>query len=844
MSVPPRVLWMFAAAVAAVAAYVAAPDGPIADGIYLGVAVAASALAWLATRGVAGRWTLRMFALGVTLSGVGDVLYDVLVRAGSDVDVSLADIGWIAAYVAIAAGLFGIIKEHGRGGRADVDGLIDLASVFVVALLLAWQYVVAPTLSDTSLPMATRVVWSLYPALDAALLALVVRTVVAGRVVGRLGTFAAAGVACWLVSDTLWLLVASADSYSRLLDAGWLLGALLLAAAVWQPTGVRTAAPALGAGPGAGRVSIALVPLLIPPAIELQGYVSGRHPETVPLLLATVVLVALAFARAVRLFNDATAARDLVRTQQRFSAALAANSSDAVVVLDRQGRIVGDAPQFAALVGRPDAPTAGLGMVDVVRPFDPDAAAAHFARALRDPGAVVEGEFQVHADDRDLWLGVRLRDLTADPDVGGLVCNIQDITARKLAEARLSHQAFHDALTGLANRALFLDRLDLALRRAARTGLEPAVVYLDLDGFKDVNDSLGHAQGDGLLIEVARRLVAAVRSVDTVARLGGDEFAVLIEQSERPVDEAVGVSARILGALHQPIDLGERPVIVSASLGIAVGEPLATATSLLRDADIAMYHAKETGRDQAVVFDAQMLSATVARIAMENELAGALAAGQFHLVYQPVVTLDTERLVGFEALLRWDHPTLGPVAPDTFIPVAEEAGLIGAIGAWVLDEACRTVATWQAAHPTEPPITIAVNVSGRQFASAELVDQVAAVLASTGLPASALILEMTETALVQDAAGATTSLRALRELGVRLAIDDFGTGYSSLSYLRQFPVDILKIDRSFIDTITERRRGPADRPRTARPRPHPRVGDRRRRRRTRRPTRPAPPRTL
>jgi diguanylate cyclase (GGDEF)-like protein len=335
------------------------------------------------------------------------------------------------------------------------------------------------------------------------------------------------------------------------------------------------------------------------------------------------------------------------------------------------------------------------------------------------------------------------------------------------------------------------------------------VIFLDLDGFKTVNDSLGHGAGDDLLREVGHRLVAAVRPSDTVARLGGDEFAVLLEQSPRPIDEAATVADRILASLSAPIEVAGQMVAVSASLGIASGDPEATSGSLLRDADVAMYRAKANGKGCWVVHDSEMRTAAVERLRLETDLLGALDGGQLALVYQPVVELETEAIVGFEALLRWNHPTLGLVMPDQFIPLAEENGLIVPIGAWVLNEACRQSVVWREAHPEHCDLSMSVNVSARQIASPDLLVHVATAISQSGIDPRRLVLEMTETALVQDATTAAECLRELRSLGIRLAIDDFGTGFSSLSYLRQFPVDILKIDRSFINSINDRDKVPA-----------------------------------
>jgi predicted signal transduction protein with EAL and GGDEF domain len=295
----------------------------------------------------------------------------------------------------------------------------------------------------------------------------------------------------------------------------------------------------------------------------------------------------------------------------------------------------------------------------------------------------------------------------------------------------------------------------------------------------------------------------AVRTGDAVTRLGADEFAVLIEQSSRPLDEAEEVTRRVLQALEVPIEVESQFVTVSASVGIAVADAESTASSLLRDADVAMYRAKLTGRGRSVVFEPAMRAAAMERLRLETDLVHALVANQFRMEYQPVVSLQTNLVVGFEALLRWDHPDLGIVPPDKFIPIAEDTGLIVQIGRWVLGEACRQAARWREELPGSGDVSMAVNVSGRQIASPNLVQHVAQSLAASGLAPEALILELTETVLVHEADLAAHRLEELQGLGVRLAVDDFGTGYSSLSYLRQFPFDILKVDKSFVATITD-----------------------------------------
>ena len=380
---------------------------------------------------------------------------------------------------------------------------------------------------------------------------------------------------------------------------------------------------------------------------------------------------------------------------------------------------------------------------------------------------------------------------------------IRDITERKAFEDQLAHQASHDPLTNLPNRALFTDRLSHALARAARRQGIVAVLFLDLDGFKVVNDSLGHDIGDHLLIAVAERLGGCLRPEDSVARLGGDEFTVLLEDLGDARD-AARVAERIIAALRAPFAIGGREVVISASIGIAHGAgDREQAIDLWRNADIAMYRAKQAGKGGYEVFDRRMGHQAVERLALEADLRRAIERGEFRLVYQPKVELATGRIVGVEALARWLHPERGVVPPAAFIPLAEETGLILPLGQWVLAEACRQARAWQRAFPGAESLMMSVNLSIRQFQHPALVADVARVLAETGLEPGRLVLEITESVVTDDALATIATLRRLKELGVQLAIDDFGTGYSSLSYLKSFPVDILKIDKSFINGSEE-----------------------------------------
>jgi diguanylate cyclase (GGDEF)-like protein/PAS domain S-box-containing protein len=380
-----------------------------------------------------------------------------------------------------------------------------------------------------------------------------------------------------------------------------------------------------------------------------------------------------------------------------------------------------------------------------------------------------------------------------------VLVTVQDVTQRTALEQELRHQAFHDSLTNLANRALFLDRAGHALRRVERATTGVAVLILDLDGFKTVNDSLGHAAGDALLVAAAARLQTALRTTDTAARLGGDEFAVLVEDATDP-EEAMTVAERVLEALLRPFTVAGKELFVHASIGVAWTAGEEDADELVRDADAAMYRAKAEGKGCARLFEPAMHTASLARLELETDLRRAVAAGEFVLHYQPVVCAPTAQITGFEALVRWQHPVQGLVEPEAFIPLAEENGLIVDIGRWVLTEACRQARTWQL-HHHDDTLSVAVNLSARQLADAGLVHDVARAIAGSGLAPHCLTLEITESVLIADPEAAVARLRQLKAFGVRLAIDDFGTGYSSLSSLQHLPVDALKIDKTFIDGV-------------------------------------------
>jgi diguanylate cyclase (GGDEF)-like protein/PAS domain S-box-containing protein len=409
----------------------------------------------------------------------------------------------------------------------------------------------------------------------------------------------------------------------------------------------------------------------------------------------------------------------------------------------------------------------------------------------------------LHQDGSYRWMlarGLAIRD--GSGQVQRLAGCQSDITERKHNEEQLVYYALHDALTGLANRSLFMDRLNRALALTKRhQDYEFAVIFLDLDRFKLVNDSLGHRLGDELLVEVAKRLKSCLRVSDTCARWGGDEFAILLEYIADSRD-AIKVVKRIQTQLKRPIDLSGHKVTIDASMGIILSTlEYQHPEGALRDVDTAMAHAKALGRGHYVIFTQEMHAQTLALLRLEHDLQQAIARQEFFLVYQPIVDLRTNCLRGFEALVRWQHPERGLVSPAEFIPIAEETGLIVPLGWWVLRQACEQMRQWQIRYPLCPPLTISVNISPRQFCQADVVQQVQTILTETHLTPSCLKLEITESALMEDTQQAIELMQQLKNLRVLLVMDDFGTGYSSLSHLHLFPIDTLKIDSSFVHKV-------------------------------------------
>ncbi len=732
---------------------------------------------------------------------------------------SIADIGYLGLPVLAAAALlslpFGAQSWAGRA-RTLLDGLLVAGSL----LLCSWLLVLRPVLaSSPDGPLAT-VISLAYPLGDVVVLTIVVYAMLRERRLGHALPLSlpllGGGLAAWSVSDTGFVYLTTSGSYvsGNPIDIGWFLGFAVILLAALQP--VRAG----GQDTESGRSERPLGAML-PYAAVLLALVTSvfdllqetRQGEFV-FWARTVIMVLLVVRQVLSLLENhsltlglearvAARTRELLASQQRF-AALVQHSSDLVTVVDLDGTIRYQSESSERLFGYPAEDVVGRHIHEYLVGMPVEELLAALQQASPDPTRVQTLHLSwQHSSGRLCRVETTITNLLANPAVGGLVLTTHDVTDRVGLEQQLTHQAFTDSLTGLPNRALFRDRLQHAFSRRG-TATEMAVYFMDLDGFKAVNDTLGHSAGDELLVQVADRLRAVVRPSDTLARFGGDEFAILVDDlAAGEDDDGVGLAERLCEAVRQPFTLHGEPVHVAVSVGIARPDPdSADVEQLLRNADLAMYQAKAEGSGSYAVYDPGMHAGLVERVRLESDLRKALGEDQFLLHYQPMIDMKTGLITGMEALVRWQHPERGLMGPELFIPLAESSGLINDIGLWVLREACRQAVRWDADRAGERGLKISVNLAARQLQQADLMDQVAGVLAETGLPAHRLTLEMTESVLIDNRDDVVTTLEGLRAMGVRLAIDDFGTGYSSLSYLHRFPVDTLKIDRSFVERLS------------------------------------------
>jgi diguanylate cyclase (GGDEF)-like protein/PAS domain S-box-containing protein len=533
------------------------------------------------------------------------------------------------------------------------------------------------------------------------------------------------------------------------------------------------------------------------------------NPATTMTIIVFVLALLVMVRQALVLREDAlTRERRAARLVEDRYASLIANASDVIMIVETSGLVRFASPASERTLGLRPEDVGGRSLLEIWTSSDAERLRTFLEEVAASTGGPVGPvEMSIERGHSRYVLEIVGSNLTRDPAVGGLALNFRDITERKTLEEQLRQLAFHDSLTLLANRSLFRDRVQHSLAVAQRSCHQVAVMFLDLDNFKNVNDSLGHDAGDRLLQAVAQRLVKSTRSSDTVARLGGDEFAILVEGFPG-VHDVERLAASLIERLDLPFALGTTQVHVSASIGVAFSTPDVGADSLLSKADIAMYHAKSAGKNRFVSFQAPMQEILQERMRLESDMPRAIAEEQFVLEYQPIIDLGTRSLLGVEALVRWQHPELGLLAPRRFIQIAEECGQITKLGRWVLLRACRDVRAWRGSVAGGDGLRLSVNISGRHLQHSDLVQDVAHALEDSGFEPGNLVIELTESTIMQNTEANLARLVQLKALGVRLAIDDFGTGYSSLSYLHRFPIDILKIDRSFVSRLTNTYNGP------------------------------------
>ncbi|GAB7036642.1 MULTISPECIES: putative bifunctional diguanylate cyclase/phosphodiesterase [Catenuloplanes] len=717
----------------------------------------------------------------------------------------VADVLYLLVYPLLGGGLLLLVRS--RAGDRNRAALLDALVPTVSFGLLTWVFLVAPYARATDLSAVEKSLSVAYPVGDVLSLGFLLRLLVApGRkpATVRLLTVAVTGL---LVSDIVYSL-GRLDATWQIggpVDLGWVamygcagLAALhpSMAAVAGEPAGE----PDLGPRAAMRRLVLLTGASLIAPAVLLLQYAHGEVVDAPIIAAAAALMFVLVMARVYGLMTERTAlAAEVSRREgEAYFRTLIQSASDVILIVGDDARIRYASPSATVLLGYPDL--TGTPLHTIV------ADTHHDTLLLAERGRVESADLTaVRADRCLLQVECAVRDLRGDPTVRGLVLTLRDVTERRRLENDLAHQAFHDSLTGLANRVLFRDRLDQSYARAELAGAGIGVLFVDLDDFKEVNDTLGHAVGDQVLVSVAERISRSVGPDDTAARMGGDEFAILVAHADGP-GGAEDVAARVIAALRAPVEVsdglgGRFAASGAASIGLATSADASTPTELLRHADLALYLAKGAGKGDWKRYRPDLQTAMIERSALRQALHEAVEREQFVLHYQPIVDMPTGAVVGLEALVRWQHPERGLLGPYHFIELAEESGAIVGIGGWALREALHRFVRWQRDHPAAAPAYVSVNVSARQFRRPDFVGQVRAALDGTGAAPGALLLEITESLVLHDTEQVLADLRALRALGVRIAIDDFGTGYSSLSYLRHLPVDVLKIDKSFIDDI-------------------------------------------
>ncbi|GAA2597211.1 hypothetical protein GCM10010399_29820 [Dactylosporangium fulvum] len=747
--------------------------------------------------------------LGITLlvlfAAVLSSAYDALAGPGAPTQraSSLSMLLYVAAVLVLLWGLLRLPIRRRSGHDLLTFGL-DITIVIAAAGLMTWFVAVRASIELTR---ATGTLWTLF-----GMLLIVMAALVAIAKVALAGTGGVDRRALWILGGTL-LAGAVAGGAAPLLTGKPYLNDCQFSIPVccvgvaWAALTQRRALPR--SAPDAGRSRpFSILPyaaIVIADGFVLAGI--GDNPgDTRVLVGGSVLLTLLVVARQLISFYENTLllARvdasmfELRRHERRFRS-LVQNSSDIFAITDERNIVTYGSPSLLRFTGR--SSVVGMTLLDLVHPADADELLRTY-NGLSAPGATVTVQLRLrHPDDTWRWFEVVTTNLLHDTSVRGVVINGRDITEARRYQDQLSHQASHDALTGLANRALFASHTAQAVREAVSSlsGGDLALALVDLDDFKAINDRLGHAVGDALLVEVSERLRTCVRPGDVVARLGGDEFAVLLPDAT--AQDSARIVEAFIDALSAPVRAAGYELLIQASIGLARHTVDCDASDLLRRADMAMYAAKELGKSRWVEYGPELDAHAVEHAQIAAELSQALDRAELRVVYQPIVGLPDGTIRGVEALVRWHHPTRGPVSPASFVPVAERTGLIVPIGAWVLRQACLQAAAWSAQLGAAAPGKISVNASARQLLEPTFVETVASTLEESGLDPARLTIEITETA-VFGGGRALDTVRSLHRLGVKIALDDFGTGHSSLGLLRSCPVDVLKVDKSFVDGVT------------------------------------------
>jgi len=762
------------------------------------------------------RRTWSYLAATMWVYTTGNLLNSVYWLFGVDPFPSVGDLFFMGFYPLLFTAIFTAIRA--ASVRVQWARLALDATILILGFgAFFWFFVIGPAVSADRDPDVIKYVLSQsYIGLNCLMLlafGILLMHAGMGLIARRTLVLLTIGFSTMSIADIVWAMAKISGSYlpGGMSDAIYLsCYAALIAAAREQLRGapvVRQEATALGSLAMQGMPYVAmLVSFLVLVYVESSSMSSPATAMTV-IIFALTLLVMLrqgVLSRDDALLRERRAAGIV---EARY-ASLIKNASDVFMIADVDGRLRFASPAAERTFGAHPDDLVGRNLLDLWSDTDRERLAAFLAEVTATRGRPVGPvEVTVGNGARRSTLESVGSNLLDDPAISGLALNFRDVSERKALEEQLRQLAFHDPLTLLANRSLFRNRVQHALALTQRSHQRVAVLFLDFDNFKNVNDSLGHDAGDRLLQAAAQRLVKSTRPADTVARLGGDEFAILLEGISESTD-VEGIAAKITRSFDEPLQLDGSDTYLAASIGIAFSQPDDDTEQLLRNADIAMYSAKAAGKARFVVFQPRMQEQLRERLRLEEDINRALARGEFFLEYQPVVDLARREILGVEALVRWNHPEQGLVMPGAFIPVAEESGQIVELGRWVLAEACRAVRAWRDTIAAGEGLRVAVNISGRHLQHADLVADVRSALESSGLEPGNLVIELTESTIMHNTEANLDRFRELKALGVRLAIDDFGMGYSSLSYLHRFPIDILKIDRSFVGRLTEEGDGP------------------------------------